>query len=238
MMLHTRLTCAHHGSTLAALHCMAAALCYDVIRYVMLTGTLPFSSRSLTELHAMMLDGIYEVPEGSSETVCDLLRQLFQCKPRKRISIAGLWAHPWMIDTLDGDANAFVFARSSPGFGTSSSSGSNRGGRSARSNSTGGPRRSLAHDGDRGRGRSRSDNSNSGAASVPILRPRIRPSRLDHDPEESRHGSSPRSRDPPSGRHPPASSMSRRSVSSSGLRWVNMRNGPTTMHMLDGARGT
>lgn len=47
----------------------------------MLTGTLPFDSRSLTELHALMLDGIYELPEGSSELLCDLLQQLFQCRP-------------------------------------------------------------------------------------------------------------------------------------------------------------
>ena len=52
-----------------------------VCLYVMLTGTLPFSSRSLTELHAMMLDGIYELPEGSSEPLCDLLRPVTTLSP-------------------------------------------------------------------------------------------------------------------------------------------------------------
>lgn len=67
-----------------------------VCLYVMLTQRLPYYSPSLTELHAVMLDGAFQPPEGSSDTLTDLLRNLFVVKPERRITIPQMWGHPWL----------------------------------------------------------------------------------------------------------------------------------------------
>lgn len=73
-----------------------------VCLYVLLTGSLPFGNiESLTELHALMLDGTYTLPDAMSESLKDLFLQMFQIKARKRITMEQLWAHPWIAGTDD-----------------------------------------------------------------------------------------------------------------------------------------
>lgn len=67
-----------------------------VCLYVMLTGHLPFGNENLTELHALMLDGSYELPDIMSDSLKDLFTRIFQVKPKKRITIAELWEHEWI----------------------------------------------------------------------------------------------------------------------------------------------
>lgn len=82
--------------------------------YVMLTGTLPFGNpSSLTELHALTLDGIFDLPDHMSEAARDLFVQIFQFKPQKRITLEQLWAHPWFTgftDDRSADAHAMAAA--------------------------------------------------------------------------------------------------------------------------------
>jgi 5'-AMP-activated protein kinase catalytic alpha subunit len=49
-----------------------------VCLYVMLTGHLPFGNENLTELHALMLDGTYELPDIMSDSLKDLFTRFFQ----------------------------------------------------------------------------------------------------------------------------------------------------------------
>lgn len=73
-----------------------------VCLYVLLTGSLPFGNiESLTELHALMLDGTYTLPDAMSESLKDLFLQMFQIKARKRITMEQLWAHPWITGIGD-----------------------------------------------------------------------------------------------------------------------------------------
>eukprot|EP00049_Salpingoeca_infusionum_P006800 m.111412 g.111412 ORF g.111412 m.111412 type:complete len:934 (-) comp13445_c0_seq1:538-3339(-) len=63
--------------------------------YAMLTGKLPFSSSDPTKLHALILDSNYAVPQNVSEECIDLVSKLLVPKPKKRISMVDLKAHPW-----------------------------------------------------------------------------------------------------------------------------------------------
>ena len=63
----------------------------------MLTGFLPYQGRtSLTTLHANMLDHQYDLPEGCSDDLADLFKRMFEVKPKRRITLAELWDHPWI----------------------------------------------------------------------------------------------------------------------------------------------
>jgi hypothetical protein len=44
----------------------------------MLTGNLPFPKRNLTELHAMMLDGMFVLPGVMSDSLKDLFTKIFE----------------------------------------------------------------------------------------------------------------------------------------------------------------
>lgn len=71
----------------------------------MLTGKLPFGNpESLTELHALTLDGNFDLPEYMSEAGKDLFVQIFNFKPQKRITLEQLWAHPWFTGFTDDPA--------------------------------------------------------------------------------------------------------------------------------------
>ena len=134
-------------------------------------------------------------------------------RPKKRITIPQLWSHSWMVDTLDGDVNAFVFTRQTPGFGS-------RGNSSARS----------SHGRIGGRGRSSSDNSGGGgggggtgdSASAPMLRPRIRPSRLVPEAEDAYEA----------GGYSPSPRGSRESATSSGRQKAAVRDNPPLIHFV------
>jgi hypothetical protein len=44
----------------------------------MLTGNLPFPKHNLTELHAMMLDGMFVLPGVMSDSLKDLFTKIFE----------------------------------------------------------------------------------------------------------------------------------------------------------------
>eukprot|EP00041_Stephanoeca_diplocostata_P010380 m.165188 g.165188 ORF g.165188 m.165188 type:complete len:900 (+) comp18127_c0_seq1:535-3234(+) len=67
-----------------------------VCLYVMLTGHLPFGNQDLTELHALMLEDEYELPDIMSDSLKDLFTRFFQVKPQHRITIKELWEHEWI----------------------------------------------------------------------------------------------------------------------------------------------
>lgn len=65
--------------------------------YVMLTGKLPFGNpQSLTELHALALEGSFSLPDTMSAAGQDFFRRIFNFKPKKRITVAELWEHDWI----------------------------------------------------------------------------------------------------------------------------------------------
>jgi serine/threonine protein kinase len=73
-----------------------------VCLYVLMTGTLPFGNiDSLTDLHALVCDSQYELPGTMSAALKDMFAKMFQIKPRKRITIAQLWAHDWFVGIGD-----------------------------------------------------------------------------------------------------------------------------------------
>eukprot|EP00047_Mylnosiga_fluctuans_P010422 m.16163 g.16163 ORF g.16163 m.16163 type:complete len:726 (-) comp3113_c0_seq1:2288-4465(-) len=68
-----------------------------VCLYVLLTGKLPFPSERLTEMHALMLDGAYSLPDEFSGPLRTLMMRFFQVKPHKRITLAELTVDEWII---------------------------------------------------------------------------------------------------------------------------------------------
>eukprot|EP00035_Acanthoeca_spectabilis_P025133 m.456990 g.456990 ORF g.456990 m.456990 type:complete len:538 (-) comp21162_c0_seq1:1657-3270(-) len=74
-----------------------------IVLYSLLYARLPYDdgtrrNRSLTQLHAMMLDHEYELPEGSPESLHQLFRCLLEVKPHRRITCPALWKDPWIAD--------------------------------------------------------------------------------------------------------------------------------------------
>lgn len=68
-----------------------------VVLYSMLTGFLPYQGQtSLTTLHANMLDHQYDLPQSCSGELSDLFKRVFEVKPKRRITLAELWDHPWV----------------------------------------------------------------------------------------------------------------------------------------------
>lgn len=68
-----------------------------VVLYSMLTGFLPYQGQtSLTTLHANMLDHQYDLPQSCSDDLSDLFKRVFEVKPKRRITLADLWDHPWI----------------------------------------------------------------------------------------------------------------------------------------------
>lgn len=55
----------------------------------------------MTELQKMIIRAEYTVIDLISDGARDLLKQLLEKDPLKRITIAGILAHPWMRDAKD-----------------------------------------------------------------------------------------------------------------------------------------
>ena len=69
-----------------------------VVLYAMLSGTVPFKANQLKDLHKMILKGNYKKINGISSNAQDLIDKLLEVDPKKRISIEGIFKHPWMND--------------------------------------------------------------------------------------------------------------------------------------------
>ena len=65
--------------------------------YALMTGNLPFGNpESLTELHALILDGAYELPEFMTEPLKELFKRIFVIKPQNRITLEEIRQHEWL----------------------------------------------------------------------------------------------------------------------------------------------
>lgn len=79
--------------------------------FAMLTGRLPFSSQSVTALHAMILEQKCKIPAELSADCKDLLARLLTVKVSERITLAEIMAHPWINVDLEPLAPAPVQRR-------------------------------------------------------------------------------------------------------------------------------
>ena len=70
-----------------------------VILFLMLFEELPFMDSDIKRLYKKISTGKYEIPEDKLEEVSneaiDLVKQILEVSPKKRIKISGIKAHPW-----------------------------------------------------------------------------------------------------------------------------------------------
>ena len=74
----------------------------------MLYGTVPFKANNMTELHKMIIKGNYKLKDDISAESRDLLKQLLEINPAKRISIAEVLAHPWLQNIQEQGLDLFT----------------------------------------------------------------------------------------------------------------------------------
>ena len=68
----------------------------------MLIGTVPFKAASMHELHHLIINGKYDLKdEKLSDSAIDLIKQLLEVDPRKRLSAYEVLSHPWLKDASD-----------------------------------------------------------------------------------------------------------------------------------------
>lgn len=68
-----------------------------VVLYAMLCGTVPFKASNMKELHKMIIKGKYHLKEEVSDGAKQLMRAMLEPDPKKRISIAKILLHPWLV---------------------------------------------------------------------------------------------------------------------------------------------
>ena len=66
-----------------------------IILYLMLVGHLPFNELTNKKLYTKIRTGKYTIPKELSHEVKDLIKQLLEINPRKRIKISEIKEHPW-----------------------------------------------------------------------------------------------------------------------------------------------
>ena len=73
--------------------------------YTMLTGTIPFQARETDQLHALILEGVFDFPETPQLTpeAKDLLRRILVLDPLERISLEEVRKHPWFEPVFAGE---------------------------------------------------------------------------------------------------------------------------------------
>ena len=69
-----------------------------VVLYAMLGGTVPFKGNNLKELHDLIINGDYKEIKGISEEAEDLLKNILEVDPEKRIKTEEILNHPWLAD--------------------------------------------------------------------------------------------------------------------------------------------
>lgn len=90
-----------------------------VVLFAMLTGYLPFYAKDKRELSRKILRGEWTAPAWISPTALDLLQRMLCVDPRERISLEGIWKHPWVEGAKrwkppgDGD-QGLIRARTDP----------------------------------------------------------------------------------------------------------------------------
>lgn len=73
--------------------------------YTMLTGTIPFQARETEQLHALILEGVFDFPEHPklSNEAKDLLRRILVLDPLERLSLEEVKMHPWFEPVFAGE---------------------------------------------------------------------------------------------------------------------------------------
>ena len=80
-----------------------------VVLYAMVTGFFPFRGINETQLHENIISGIYPKPKDLSIELLDLLNQILNINPDKRISLDKILEHPW----LNGNKNINLMSKNS-----------------------------------------------------------------------------------------------------------------------------
>lgn len=65
----------------------------------MLFGSVPFKGGSMSELHKLIISGKYSLKEDISPEASNLLKQILEVDPTKRITSQVILNHPWLKDT-------------------------------------------------------------------------------------------------------------------------------------------
>ncbi|KAF8782966.1 Maternal embryonic leucine zipper kinase like protein [Argiope bruennichi] len=72
-----------------------------VLLYALLCGFLPFDDENVTKLYKKIQKGRYFCPLWLSSESKEMLQQMLQVDPNKRISIEGLKSHPWILNGFE-----------------------------------------------------------------------------------------------------------------------------------------
>lgn len=83
-----------------------------IVLYAMLCGSLPFADPDTAKMYKKILSGNLKIPEFVSADAKDLLSQMLEVNPEKRISFSQIKKHPWFnlrkYEKLHGiDTNLF-----------------------------------------------------------------------------------------------------------------------------------
>lgn len=82
-----------------------------VILFALVSGYLPFEDPDTGKLYKKILSANYDLPEHVSEEASDLIKQILQTDPAKRITIAEIRKHKWfniVPTTLSSNPGTFV----------------------------------------------------------------------------------------------------------------------------------
>jgi serine/threonine protein kinase len=66
-----------------------------VLLYAMVCGTVPFKAQTMPQLHKLILQGRFHLPNHLSLEVKDLIIGMIQTIPQNRLSIKQILDHPW-----------------------------------------------------------------------------------------------------------------------------------------------
>ena len=66
-----------------------------VVLYAMLCGYLPFEDQKTSDLYKKILAAEYSLPDFLSDEAKDMIAQIFNTNPDKRINIDQIRKHPW-----------------------------------------------------------------------------------------------------------------------------------------------
>jgi serine/threonine protein kinase len=69
--------------------------------YAMVVGDLPFTSPNVSELHEMVCNGDFDIPDDVSPECRDLITHLLRVKPKKRFTIRDIKEHVWFTEGLN-----------------------------------------------------------------------------------------------------------------------------------------